>query len=330
MGKNLAEFFSLTSLSEINEQLDAVEEVIRQDEVTLLESIEKGALTLDPSKFDDITYLIRKAFPLRSERITRKSEIVNFFMGQWFVAKQVISKIILNLIKKRVSNLFSSSIRPRDEDNYTWEEVKGICSLQQTLEELRLLFGDLWESSSNYVVYFTKTCSELDPTFKFEANGRTWAHIYEYEYTEAAQHLMLERRIRGWPAIPIIRTALELTVLRTLLDTKYSKKYKDRRILVKNIKFTDLINACKFIGVELQFGRDSLRRLYDWANETVHWGTRFPLEQIWLSLRITENLRRGVIDLRGKTAEKVADSLLERLRDLDKIEISNKSVYDEI
>ena len=172
---------------------------------------------------------------------------------------------------------------------------------------------------SNYDLVFEHALQALDPSLK-TLKSKSVAWIYDFELTHGAKELLLRGNFGRYAAPPLIRTALEVAVIRTLLDIKKSTKYKDKEIVIKKeLHLLDnLLRAADSIGLKLTLDSETIRRLYEWGNVVVHLARRMPHEEVWHSLVLASVV--GEAD-KSQAVSKI-DSLLEKLQSEEIIEIA--------
>jgi hypothetical protein len=141
-----------------------------------------------------------------------------------------------------------------------------------------------------------------------------WSAIHPYELVEAAKELLLGYGGR-FTSPPLIRSAIELELSRTLLNPTEGTKYcKCQMSINKKFRLNTLLKAVEKEGVPLSFSTDTIRRLYEWGNRSTHFGYRMPHEQVWFAVLFAMQLEGNVIDRDSKNQTvKFIDQIISRL-----------------
>ena len=111
--------------------------------------------------------------------------------------------------------------------------------------------------------------------------------------------------------------------MRTVFNTKYSKKYKGKKVSIENsLIFNDILSAADRLKIQFQFGTDCFRKLYSWGSISTHYASRMKHHEIWHALRFIQHLPlAGLIIGKDEDRSKIIDSLLDDLIEHDKISI---------
>lgn len=103
--------------------------------------------------------------------------------------------------------------------------------------------------------------------------------------------LLLRGNLGRYAPFPLLRSYIEILITRSLLNTKYSNKYKGKNIVVlKSFKKDDIWQLMRELnaGTELQIFATSL--LYDWGSMSVHRAIRILHSMMWYSIIFTDVL----------------------------------------
>jgi hypothetical protein len=113
---------------------------------------------------------------------------------------------------------------------------------------------------------------------------------------------------------PLIKSALEIIIIRNILSTELSLNYKNKNLLLtKNFSFKDMLNSVHVLGYDISIGTDSMRRLYEWSSVITHKAYRPTHASIWYALFVTNSLRNGILNTKGKPINKVVDEIIDDL-----------------
>lgn len=135
-------------------------------------------------------------------------------------------------------------------------------------------------------------------------------------------HFPLCLRTASSPA-PLIRSAIEIVVMRTILNTDYSIKYRNMHVLMdKCLILNDILSAADTLKIKLQFGTDCIRKLYAWGSISMHYALTMKHHEIWNALRFVQNLpSTGLIICQDDQQWRHIDSILDYLFANGKIEV---------
>jgi hypothetical protein len=169
---------------------------------------------------------------------------------------------------------------------------------------------------------FDAVCSELDPNYEYEGN-RVVSDLSHTELFAGTTELLLRGNFGRFSPAPLIRSAIELIITRTVFNTEYSSKYKGKTVfLKKNFQLDDILKASEKMGIQFQVCADNIKRFYTWGSMSTHKGSRMEHCEIWHALRSAQHIASGglIICEDAKLGEQI-DRILDRLLINDKIMI---------
>ena len=174
-----------------------------------------------------------------------------------------------------------------------------------------------------YKEIFNVLRKELDPQYVNDGSRRFISDIIHNELIQGTLELLLRGNTGRYTPAPLIRSALEIIILRTVFNTKYSIKYKGRKVLIENsLILNDILSAADRLKIQFQFGTDCIRKLYSGGSISTHYALRMKHHEIWHSLRFIQHLRyAGLIIGKDEDAGQIMDSLLDELISDGKIRI---------
>ena len=297
--------------------------IIEEDLNFVKEKIGKSGKNLCIDRFEKAEYTISKVFlfPKEKEKLRSESDIINYFLGHWWIC-QFILKNLADIILEELptaGNCFND-----------------YCKLDSKQRRKRMAFIDLTRSYQRfigsavnildilkeYVEYFNSSCKKIDPTFTYQG-GRSVAQVNEFELLEGVSELLLRGNFGRFTPTPLIRSAIEVMIIRSVLSTEQSKKHNGKSIKEEpDFKLKDVLNAADSLGIQVSFGTDSIRRLYGLGSISVHKAQRVPHAEIWYALHFADNLKRGILIVQDKDkVSETLDLLLDELIDKNKISI---------
>lgn len=282
--------------------------------------IQKSRERIDLRQFENSdAYLIRRGFLQRDEHLTGIQH-VKYFVSHLFMCKSTLLFLADKLLDTLsiFNEYFSKSTSTSQRDKRIvfinmireYQNLMGlIVNIIDVIEEYKEIFNVLWK--------------ELDPQYVDDGSRRFISDIIHNELIEGSLELLLRDHGGRYTPAPLIRSALEIIILRTIFNTKYSMKYKGRKVLIENsLTLNDILSAADRLKIQFQFGTDCIRKLYSWGSVSTHYALRMKHHEIWYSLRLIQILRyAGLIIGKDEDAGWVMDSLLDQLISNGKIRI---------
>jgi len=107
---------------------------------------------------------------------------------------------------------------------------------------------------------------------------------------EGVRELLLRGNFGRFSPSPLIRSALEVIIARTVLNTKYSNKYNSKAVYLQNdFSLHDILNAADKLANPFQFGTNHIRGIYNWGSISTHRANSPQHCEMWYSLRFIEH-----------------------------------------
>jgi len=237
-------------------------------------------------KFEFINYLVKKSVALPKEQFKRKSERSKYFISQCFMSKKVLailSKEILTTLGVAKQNYLDYHT-----PNETRERRVAFVNLTRNYQRFIGYIVNIMEIITDYHEAYNRLCKELNlqnenPIYAYRSN------VYEQDMLGAMEELLLRGNQGRFAPFPFIRSALEVNIYESLLNTKFSAKYKDKKItLEKKIDIDYILNSMDNLEEKSLIETDSVRRLYKLASASIHRGIRIPHLYMWFTLRYVE------------------------------------------
>jgi hypothetical protein len=306
------ELYDLSLYDELaNNKLELIS-IFNEDINFLRNLIQKSHKRIDLRQFENSeAYLIRRGFLQKNEYLTgiqnTKYLISHLFMCKstlLFLADKLLDTLpIFNeyFLKSKSSSgrdkriAFMNMIRE-------YQNLLGLtANIVEVIEEFKEIFNVLWK--------------ELDAQYVDDGSHRFISDIILKELIQGVTDLLLRGSGGRYTPVPLIRSALEIMILRTVFNTKYSIKYKDRKVLIENsFVLNDILSAADRLKIQFHFGTDSIRKLYSWGSISTHYALRMRHHEMWHSLQIIQHLRyAGLIIGKDEEAGQIMDSLLDEL-----------------
>jgi hypothetical protein len=285
-------------VTELENHRGLLHEIIRED-LQFIEDISKrnGLRSLINELLDPET-IIRWAFELDDEGLAKKkTELIKEGLAQWLVCKET-----LILLSQKISDEL-----PHIIDTYGNYKRKP-----KTSRDKRIAYIGFTRYYQNFIGYsvnirdtideyhdiFNMTCKQIDPNYEIDYLWNRSA-IFASHIKHAVVELLLRGNLGRHAPFPLVRSYIEILITRSLLNTKYSNKYKDKNIVVlKSFKKDDIWWLMRELsaGTELQIFATSL--LYDWGSMSVHRAIRILHSMMWYSIIFTGVLSNMLADVK--------------------------------
>jgi hypothetical protein len=317
----LPEELNDTTVQALDSAKVLLNQITGKDTGSLKRLLAEHGLTISLEEFESPIYTIRKAFPLRDELLTRNSEIIKCFLGQWTASKEVLLYLADKIIEvlpavRRLFTEFNSSSSSSSSPAQQRERRIAFIDLTRYYQEFRGYAVNIHEIIEDYEEVFSFLSKRIaDQTYSFEDHvKRCTSTIFHFELFKAIEELLLHGNFGRFTPTPLIRSVLEIMITRGILNTEYSSKYRGRQIEPeRNFRLDDILDAVQNTNYEFTIGTDSIRRLYDWGSISVHRGSRMRHSQMWYALVVIGQIRNGLIVAKPHEVSKVWDDILDEL-----------------
>lgn len=162
--------------------------------------------------------LIRRGFLQKNEQLT-DNEWTKFFIAHLFMCKSTLlhlSNLLLDtlpLVNEYFSKYNTSSADKRH----------AFINLTREYQNLIGLVVNIIDVIAEYYEVFNVIWKRLDPNFVDNGSRHLVSAIIHDELVEGSLELLLRGNRGRFTPAPLIRSALEIMVMRTVFNTKYSK-----------------------------------------------------------------------------------------------------------
>ena len=173
----------------------------------------------------------------------------------------------------------------------------------------------------------------MEPAYVNSITGRPETPAYTFKLKHlwvkkstglGVSEYMLRFILRGnhgrFTPFPLVRSYIEVLIVRSLLNTKYSNKYKGKIIVVlKGFKTDDIWDLMRQFNAGTQLQIFATTILYDWGSMSVHQGIRILHSMMWYSLNFTDVLIRMLNS--GKMEPDKLDHIIDNLVAENKVKV---------
>jgi hypothetical protein len=288
-------------------------EIVTQDRDSVNKLLVDNNLNLSLSDFENPQHTIRNAFLLRNEQFNRNSETIKFFLGQWTMSKDVLTYLANEMMEiipqvRRQFTDFKNLVPQRRERRMafidltrTYQGFIGCAvNIQDVIEDYEEVF--------DFLVKRIK-----DPNYNFKPK-RKISRISHTELFAGARELLLRGNHGRFTPPPLIRSALEVIISRTMLDPNHSSKYSGQRVEVqKGFGLSDLLNAADKFKYPFAISTDAVRRMYEWGNISTHRAWRMRHSEMWYTLVNIQQITQGILAIEDNEVSKAWDDILDEL-----------------
>ncbi|CAN5483488.1 hypothetical protein BH18THE1_BH18THE1_20450 [soil metagenome] len=270
-------------------------------------------------KFDkfekDPHYIIKMAFKNKNEVTPNE---VSFHFAHWYTSKVVIKEISENLIRIFASLLdlykkHKGSVNDSDKRRTYFDYVRTYQDFYGYLISMRNLIEQYHD---NFVIL----CRKIDPKINANTIVAATSDTFTFEFFGATKELLLHGNYGRLAGFPLLRSAAEVGIFGGLFDLKYSNKYSNMSVVLKEKIHLD--DICRIIEKKNlnQFPTDTLRRLYGWQSIVSHRGLRTKEYVLWFVYYYVG----GIINAFSSNLRRSNDSILEELEQEKLIEFNLK------
>lgn len=292
-------------------------EKILQEDLDYVKDLIGSNLTEFPyDKFSDPAHIIRWAFN-DDDSLKRKSEFIKRGFAQWSVCRIVLPILLDSIILElpQVRQLFRDYNEKHDRD----KRISFIYFTRQYQKFVGYAVNIL-DVIDDYISTFDYVCNYLDKSHQITVY-RMISAIHLFELEEGVMESLLRGNFGRFTAFPLLRSFVEIMVTRSLLDTRYSSKYRNKFIIpTRGFQTNDMANLMEKMGVGNFADRDSLVKLYNLGSLSVHRGVRTAHSRIWYSLFFGKSYIANMLAKMSKSSE-VIDKCLDEYLTNKKIEI---------
>jgi hypothetical protein len=264
--------------------------------------------------------IIRWAFELddNQDHKKKKTELIKRSLAQWLVCKETLILLSQGIIDE-LAHVIDTYDTYKKEPESNREKRMAYISFTRYYQNFIGYSANIRDIIDEYHDIFNIACKQIDSNYEIDYSWRRSA-VFTSELKRAVMELLLRGYLGRFTPFPLMRSYIEVLLTRSLLNTKYSNKYKDRNIvLLKDFKTDDIwwlmrqFNA----GTLLQIHATSL--LYDWGSMSVHRAIRMLHSMMWYSIIFTDILV-GILQGVRIDPDKL-DSIIDNLLTNNKIKV---------
>jgi hypothetical protein len=212
---------------------------------------------------------------------------VSFYYAHWtmsFSTLRSLAQSVINTsteLKTNYNNYLNASTQIQIQ-----RQEKGIA-FNHFIRSYQEFYGyliNIRNTITQYYDLFVQTCNKIDSNNEEQTLIAYKSDIGHEQLIAATKELLL---LGGWGRLAgfaLLRSAVEIFIMRELFEPKKSNKYSNNQIIFPEIGIPSLKAIWKRIEklrLERYFKTDSLKRLYAWQNIVAHRGNLAEEYLIW-------------------------------------------------
>ncbi len=329
----LPEEMNDNTVQELNNARTQLIEVLTEDGNTLDNLLAQTNFRFSVHDFEIAQFTIRRAFLMRNDQFHQESERIQYSLGQWAMSRDVLRHLAEQMIDllPAIRAEFNEFTTATTSSAATDANAAGAANLSpQHRRQTRVgsfihmtrgfhdFFGcavNIQDVIIDYEEFFDFLVRRIgNPNHPFQPR-REVRDIPHNELLAGVRELLLRGNFGRFTPSPILRSALEVIITRTLLDTDHSGRYRRRRVVVeRSFEMADILNVVDNLHVRFLIGTDVVRRMYEWGNISTHRGTRMRHTEIWYLLNAIQQItQQGIVQIPDNQVNQAWDDILDAL-----------------
>jgi hypothetical protein len=254
-----------------------VSDIFNIDLKKMKKTFNEKNLNINLKRFKEETYLLLYSLYLRNQRPKRDRDIIQFFLANMFICKNVIVRIVRYIVR----------LLPNIQQSITDYNERKDNRLIKIFHEFTGYCNNISIVISEYLFFQEKIWDRLE--------GVLGPRIMELpnrdKIREGVQECLAKTTNAQYVSLPLVRLALELPILEDIgIQIKHKLNERRRRHKIKDIMFTQNIKLDDLTSLMRKMfpGNDDVitvvDRIHKWGSKSVHRGQTVPISVIWFSL----------------------------------------------
>lgn len=311
----IPEEFKIIDFNQLK-QLKNESDVISNQDLEFVKGMAKqNNVRLDVEKFKKIDYIIRMGFYRYNDT---GQEQVPFYFAHWYM-----SMVSIDMLTTAVTDIVPSLLNYYEL--YTSE--KSAVHFRNFIRAFQDFYGyivNIKQTIYDYHDLFVRTCNKIDPTYNEKPYYAFKSDICADELYAAVMELLLHGNVGRLTGFSLLRSMIEISVLRQLLDLRDSERYENKEIEFRNdypLSVSAVCSAIDRIAYGNLFETDTIIRLYNWQSKVSHVGFRSDEYVTWF----VRDTCAQLCNLFSQNVKIYKDKIIENLERTDQIKIKNKT-----
>lgn len=284
--------------------------------------------------FENSPLTIRRAFLLRNDQFHRETERIQYFVGQWRMSRDVLDYLAGQMIDilPAVRAEFASFNVVNDPADQTQQHgrQRRIGAFMNLTRSFQGFFGcaaNILDVIVDYEEVFDFLVRRIgDPNHPFQPKRFT-SDIRHTELLAGVKELLLRGNLGRFTPPPLLRSALEAIISRslsrTLIDPNYNGRYRGHTVEAqRGFQMSDILDAADQHRYPFLISTDAVRRMYTWGSISTHRAWTMRHSEIWYLLVVIQQIpHQGILDIPDNQLSQAWDNILDTLAARGKITI---------
>jgi hypothetical protein len=307
---------------ELNDARAQLIDVLTEDGNTLDNLLSQNNSRFSVADFESPPLTIRRAFLMRKERFNQESERIQYFLGQWRMSRDVLDYLagqMINLLPAVRAELNEFNTVANDaslsSQRQRQRRVSSFVHMTRGYHDFIGCVANIQDVILDYEEVLNFLAGRIrDPNHPFQP-GREISDISHTELLAGVRALLLRGNHGRFTPPPLLRSALEIIITRTLLDPNYSVRHRGSRVIVESgFEMADILRAVNELHLRFTISAEAVRRMYEWGNISTHRGWRMRHSEMWYLLVVIELIiQQGIVKIPDNQRSQAWDNILEAL-----------------
>jgi hypothetical protein len=316
---------------ELNDARIQLNEVLTEDGTTLDNLLTQSNFRFLVADFESPQLTIRRSFLMRNEPFNRESERIQYFLGQWRMSRDVLDYLageminLLPAIRAEFNESTPAGAAPAttaannmSTQQQRQRQIIAFIHMTRGYHDFIGCAANIQDVIIDYEEVFDFLVTRIrDPNHPFQPRRLT-SDISHTELLAGVRELLLRGNRGRFTPPPLLRSALEVIITRTLLNPNYSGRYRGHTVEVQpDFEMADILRAVNELQLRFTISTEAVRRMYEWGNISTHRGWRMRHTEIWyLLVAIQQITQQGIVEIPddqvSQTWDNILDALIER------------------
>jgi hypothetical protein len=227
-------------------------------------------------------YLLVKGLPpIDESKLQDQRELVINSLSHWFMAVYALRMIFREIIDELRTARDHYNIYTSETDNTNDARASAFLKFTRNYQAVVGYSIAARELMEEYEYFLSFACHQLDESIPV-SRGTLHSRNRPSDLLRAALELELRGNYGRHTSPPLIRSAVETTLTRMVLDPRGTKYEQAIVTPTLELKIGNLVNAAqKELGLNIPYSIDGISTLYEWGSQSVHTAKRMPTCEIW-------------------------------------------------
>jgi hypothetical protein len=293
---------------ELKKAKNEIKKIIDEDLENIQRLATNGKIAIAFNEFSKPSSIIKRAFYIQGDP---EPDQISYYYAHWIMSLSSLQSLAQNAINMlaELKKYFTNYVNGTGHDRRI-----AFAHFVDAYHDFNGYLINLRRIMTQYDDLFILTCNELDPNHKEETLIAKKSDITHDQLLDATKELLLRGDKGRLAGFALLRSAVEIFVIRELFDPKRSQKYSTKQIIFPNKKTPSLKSIWEKIeklNLAQYFKTDSLKRLYVWESIVAHRGILAEEYLIWF---VYSHTAIEIIGAFKANLKRYGDQILEELR----------------